>query len=368
MRQINQFTLVLLAACPLMGLPVEVSAQQSKRPAATAQTTPPANKAGAPREAGKHAPVDNQVRQASDKRARPEPKELQLDPLDPRLVEILDEWEAHSAKIKSLHGKHTRREFNKTFEVEKVSEGEFFLETPDKGRIDIMAKQIKKGEVSTRKGPTGTPFQLQPGESERWVCTGEEILSFNMERKEYTRDEIPASLRGKNIVHSPLPFLFGMKADEARQRFNLTLEGEGKDGSVKIKAIPRMDTDRQNYREAWIILDTKRYIPTHVRLIDPSGLDTIYAFEQVEINDTGFLRKLKDRFQDPYHPSLKGFTLAMPNDIQQEGARIAGEENPARAGNAVNPANHQKNTSGLRSTKQPAPSRTTNSPSSTRKQ
>jgi len=371
MRQTLQFALVLLAACSFASLPSEVIAQQAKRPGtpgSTGTANQPSGRAAMPKSAGKHTPVDPPAQPAAQKRARPEPEELNIDKLDPRLEEILIQWEQHSAKIKSLHGKHVRREFNKTFEVEKVSEGEFFLETPDKGRIDMIAKPIEKGKVSMRKNAAGEPYQLQPGTSERWVCTGEEILSFNMERREYTRDELPASMRGKNIVHSPLPFLFGMKAEDAKHRFNLTLESVGKDNTVKLKALPRMDTDRQNYQEAWIVLDTKRFVPTAVRLIDPKGLETIYYFESIEINDSGFLRKLKDRFQDPYHPSLKGFTLAMPSDIQPAGNRTFEESNPTRtAGGPVDPAVAPRRDPNIKPADRQAPSRVTNTPATSKK-
>lgn len=370
MRQILSFAFVLLAVCSFASIPSGVVAQQAKRPSAQSSSgtaNPPAGRAATPRTAGKHTPVEAPANPGVEKRARPEPAELEIDKLDPRLEAILIQWEEHSAKIQSLHGKHTRREFNKTFEVEKISVGEFFLQTPDKGRIDMLAKPIKKGDVSSRKGKNGEPYQLEMGSSERWVCTGEEILSFNMERKEYTRDELPASMRGKNIVHSPLPFLFGMKADDAKHRFNLSIEGVSKD-SVKLKAYPRMDIDRQNYQEAWIVLDTKRYVPTAVRLIDPTGLETIYYFEQIEINDTGFLRKLKERFQDPYHPSLQGFTLAMPNDIEPARNQVMdlkGVKRTAEGPQSETPA--PRRDSNVKPADHPVPPRGSNAPATQRK-
>ncbi|MEI8017758.1 MAG: hypothetical protein WCH39_06120, partial [Schlesneria sp.] len=271
----------------------------------------------------------SQASPAAEKRPRPAPqepeKEPEIDKLDPKLEKILIEWEAHSSKIKSLHGTHTRQEFIKAFSVEKVSEGEFFLETPDKGRIDMIAKPVGKGEAASKEG-----YTLEKGSSEKWICTGEEILSFNEDDKTYAREVLPASMRGKNIVHSPLPFLFGMKAEEAKQRFNLRLGQFGKDKDkdipwVVIYAVPRMDSDRQNYSEAAIKLDLKHYVPLAVRLVDPNGILTVYTFKTVEINDSGFAKFLKGRFGDPYRPSLKGYTLQISNDIQP-----ASNKEPAR--------------------------------------
>jgi TIGR03009 family protein len=314
-------------------------AQQAKRPEPSARDNQPAGKAtlSSPAVPNKSAADSSQPRPTAEKRPRPAPQEMEKEPevdkLDPKLERILIDWEAHSSKIKSLHGKHTRKEFIKTFAVEKVSEGEFFLETPDKGRIDMIAKPVAKGAVASRKD-----YALEKGSSERWICTGEEILSFNEDDKTYIREVLPVAMRGKNIVHSPLPFLFGMKADEAKQRFNLKIVSFSKDNTtVQIQAIPRMDSDRQNYSEAGIVLDLKRFVPNAVRLFDPNGIETVYIFNSVEINDGGFLAKIKSKFSDPYHPSVKGYTLQISNDVQPASNTEPAGSKPGNRGSQANP-------------------------------
>jgi TIGR03009 family protein len=317
MRQNNRFCFVLLTACSLLGIPSMLVAQQAKRPMFPAANNQPAGKSSL----GKAAPpaAENPpAQQAAGKKPRPAAQNLQICVVPPELEKILIKWETESAKIKSLHGKHTRKEYNDTFKVEKVSEGEFFLETPDKGRIDMMAKTPKKGEVGSRKdSETLESYALEKGPSERWICTGEEIISFNEDDKTYVREELPPSMRGKNIVHSPLPFLFGMKAEDAKNRFNLTLVSVGED-IVRLKVIPRMDSDRQNYHEAHIILDTKTYTPKAVQLIDPNGLETCYYFKNVVPNDGNFAQRLVGSFREnPYKPSYKGYTrFVPPNDVK----------------------------------------------------
>ena len=317
-------------------------AQQVKRPDPSAKTSQPAGKATLSNSAvpAKPAADKSQASPAADKKPRPAPqepeKEPEIDKLDPKLEKILIEWEAHSSKIKSLHGTHTRQEFIKAFGVEKVSEGEFFLETPDKGRIDMIAKPVGKGDPASKEG-----YKLEKGSSEKWICTGEEILSFNEDDKTYSREVLPASMRGKNIVHSPLPFLFGMKAEEAKQRFNLKLGQFGKEKEIPyvvIFAVPRMDSDRQNYSEAAIKLDLKHYVPLAVRLVDPNGIQTVYTFKTVEINDNGFAKFLKGRFGDPYRPSLKGYTLQISNDVQPVSNTESGRTRPGSRTNQATPA------------------------------
>ena len=351
MRQNFRFPFVLLSVFSLLSIDSMLIAQQGKKPTTPASNSnPPAGKPANGRPSPvKTAATEPPAGQGLEKKQRPtvvETEELDIDPISPELERILVKWETESAKIKSLHGKHTRSEFNKTFAVEKVSEGEFFLETPDKGRIDMLAKAPKKGEVSSRKDAEGKPYALEKGSSERWICTGEEIFSFDEKAKTYTRDELPENLRGKNIVHSPLPFLFGMKAEEAKSRFNMVLVSEDKEAkTAKLKATPRLDSDRQNYREAWIILDIKRFVPTAVRLIDPNVLETIYMFKDIVINDGNFVQQISARWRgNPYKPDLTGYKRYIPNEVEPAGARVRGGANQAQqAGGPVGGAGGAKN-------------------------
>lgn len=250
------------------------------------------------------------------------PKELvpaDIHPLDPKLEAHLKKWESKSAAIKTLHGNQTRSEFNHTFKVEKKQSGKFFLETPDKGRIDMLAvKGIKEGAPSLKKDKSGENYKLESGQSERWICTGDEIMRIDEVSKTYEKDEIPESERGKNIVHTPLPFLLGMKMDEATSRFQLSMAGET-DNLIQIKAIPLTEKDQQNYQIAWIRLDKKTYLPTWVKLKDQSGLEIEYTFEDVVVNDSDVKSKLKDWLgmdSDPYHPNLKKYKpFVAPNAV-----------------------------------------------------
>lgn len=323
MRQNFQYHFALLIAFSVSTLPATLLAQQGKKAVTPAGNTQPAGKAGIGKAATPQGQEKNPIRQASEKKPQAAPA---VDLVSPELEKLLKQWEVESAKIKSLHGKHTRRQFNKTFEVEKVSEGEFFLETPDKGRIDMIAVKPKPGEVSKRTNADGKPYSLEQGPSERWICTGADIYEFNEDEHTYSLRELPENMRGKNIVHSPLPFLFGMKAEEAKARFNLEIMGiDSKNDIVKLKAVPKLDSDRQNYKEAYIWLDNKRFVPSAVQLVDPHGEDTAYKFKDIVINDGNFLQKIGSRFRgNPYKPSVSGYTKVIPDDTEAMPAKAGG--------------------------------------------
>ncbi len=299
MRQLFRSHFVLITACALSGLTSTLVAQQGKRPAIS--ESKPASKPASPGVEGKSTPKDPPARERKDYAA---------EKLSPELEKLLARWEKESALIKSMHGFQTRREFTAEFSVEKVSKGEFFVEPPDRGRIDMIAVIPKKGDVSSRKS-----YTLATGESMRYICTGDEIIQFDEIGKTYDRHDLPENMRGKNIVHSPLPFLFGIKVEEVKRRFELAMSTPEKD-VVWIKAIPRPDSDdRKHYREARIMLDTTRFVPKLVKLMDPDGIESVYEFSDIKINDSGFGKKLLERFKgDPYKPSVKGYTRFVANE------------------------------------------------------
>ena len=262
-----------------------------------------------------------------------------VDELSPELEELLDKWAAASKKIKTLQGEHSRSVYNLVFNVEKVSKGRFFLETPDKGRIDIQAFKVPKDYESNHKDKeTKIPFAVESDLSQRWICSGVEIYEINDTEKNYFVNELPKELRGTNIVHTPLPFLFGMESDEAKRRFDLRLLTDS-EKSAMIEAIPRTAADRENYKKATIILDKKRFLPTAVKLIDPAGLETVYKFENVIVNDRNPVAWFKDFFgSDPYHPNLKSYKQVLESDVQPvSNSVIDGKNSPKPPKAAVPP-------------------------------
>lgn len=258
---------------------------------------------------------------------RPEPAVMQVAPVDPKLDTLLQIWERKTAEIKILHGEHMRREFNDVFQVEKQSRGEFWFASPDKGRIDMKGVAPDKGAVSRKKDPkTGEPYRLDAGMNQIWICNGQQITVIDPPQQQFERMEIPEELRGSNIIRSPLPFLFGMKAEDAKKRFHMTLVRES-DRAVQLDIIPRTKADAQNYSRATVYLNKETYLPYHVHLIDPSGsASTIYEFdrEKLEINQQGILEVMK--LKNPFNPRLLGYKeIQAPNG----GVQPAGNQQPA---------------------------------------
>lgn len=258
---------------------------------------------------------------APKKQQRPKPQDLRVEPLPKELEQLLKDWERESAKVEKLSGKHKRIVYNKVFEVEKIAEGQFYYEAPDKGRIDLVGIEPKKDEKSQRLSEkTGKPWRLEKEQQTKWICTGKEILNINEEAKTVEAFPLPQELQGTNIIHGPLPFLFGMKAEEAKQRFAISYVDQedpkkNNDKVVWLTAKPRQVMDRDNFQEATIILDRERFLPLAVKLVDPSGnLETVYTFSKKELHVNQQQALVPPIFRNkPFQPNLKNYKLIQPD-------------------------------------------------------
>lgn len=287
-----------------------------------------------------------QERLVDDKKLRPAGEPLRVNNVPPDLMKILKDWEASSSKIKKLEGTHRRWEYDYVFKVVKRNTGVFYYEAPDKGRIDLEPvpnpdppKNVKNPPPPMEKGKkhwlTGKEmdFELSPGPAERWFCNGQLITQVDDQSKTATQIVIPPQAQGEHISDGPLPFLFGMPAAKAIQRYDMKLIEDGKkDGKAWIEARPRGQADRANYQLATIILDLKTFLPVAVRLIDPAGTkETAFKFGELEVNSRSITKLFRG---DPFKFSERGYKIVAKAPVDER----AEQPNPIGGNGKVTPA------------------------------
>lgn len=274
---------------------------------------------------------------AANRRPRPQNAALQVQKLSPQLEYLLQIWSQQSAQIKKLQGTHHRFVYDTVFQVEKRAEGAFYYEAPGKGRIDLKPVAVRKGEVSRRKDEkSGQPFKVQPDRAERWICDGSGIWQVNDATKQVDVFPIPKENQGQNIMDGPLPFLFGMPPEKAKMRYELKLLKEDAQ-SATIEVHPRLAMDAGNWKKAWVILNKALYLPSAVKLIDPSGnLETVYTFHKFEINkkDPNWIKQFFGGEADPFRPNLQaqGYAFKVANGAAKQTAEANGPVMPSLKG------------------------------------
>lgn len=234
------------------------------------------------------------------KEERPQVEGMRIQNLDPEVEKILKDWETVTSAFKKLSGTFVRMKYDPVFEVEFRAEGKFVYEAPDKGNYEIKGVDVK-GIVSKKIGKDGSPYEMKADLSERWVCTGKEVIKIDEKEKTYEKAPIPPEGQGQNIIDGPLPFLFGMKAERAKKRYKKITLIKRTDTEIQIEVLPRLPEDASNWQKAVIIIDAKRFVPNAVKLVGPSGAETVHKFTNVEVNPPG------NWLSNPFKPNLWGY-------------------------------------------------------------
>ena len=317
----------MVAALAVATVAVQISAQDTDLDAGIA---PQAGKS-APKRAARPSSVngaanpgnaaprsdDTQVAAASGDEAAERARKAVANFKMPQEIEsLLPEWEAKSSQIQYLEGKFILTQYDEIYQTQTMANGEFWYQSPDKGRMDFhplnlskFPKDPKTGKVINPKkvGPNGAPYVVKPHSEERWVCTGEKILQIQDDVKQYVEIVIQAQYRGESIKNSPLPFLFGLSKEEAKSRYLLNLGAmhrktvAGCDVPVfHIVALPLRAEDASEWSRAEVLLRTDNFLPFSIRTNDPPGTSTnVYTFTGLD-TDKGFLTR------DPFNVSTRG--------------------------------------------------------------
>lgn len=281
-------------------------------------------------EEGQQRPGDNAV--------------LEVQKLTPELEAILDNWEEKTSQITKLKGNFVKTSYDNVFSVQKIARGEFMYEAPDKGYYTFEG--YKPANARVKRNAEGVPFEVSPDNDEKWYCTGTEIYQLNVPKREYERLEIPEENRGKNIIDGPLPFLFGLKKQQAVRRYQLELVSAN-ERQIRLKVKPKLQHDLQSYSEAEIILDAQTYLPFAVKLLDPPGTkETVHLFSDVTTS------VFKWPLRDPFRPNLLGYKPAVKDPVANEDLETI-RRNPndksaeAPGRNLIRPRTAQQRESGM---------------------
>ncbi len=245
--------------------------------------------------------------------------------VDPALEKVLKDWENKTSQFKKLVGEFESMRYDPTFMVEKRAKGKFAHEAPDKGSYEKEAVPIAKGQPAGKKG-----YALESDTPEKWVCTGKEIIKINENDKTYEKLPIPPESQGENIIEGPLPFLFGMKAKRAKERYKLKLMDKSTEQEIWLEVIPRYKQDSTNWVRAIVIIDAIEYVPTSVRLYDPTEAFTTHIFKNVQVNPKKTIIEFFGG-NNPFAPRLRGYKQVNSGDKASPGERLTPPSNPAQS-------------------------------------
>lgn len=199
------------------------------------------------------------------------------------LDQLLARWEQRSSEMKTLDAQFRRKDDLVTLGDKEYYQGRAMLKSPN-----LVVLQFSR---------TDKDFTKKPVLEERIVCTADEVWQFGYKLKQIVIHTLDQDQKRRALQQGPLPFLFNMKAADAKKRYEMTAWADSKNQLYHIKIVPRQREDRENFLQAGVTLDMKEFLPKRMILHDPNGKDQkTFLFDAI-VRNTSWS-------SDPFTPQL----------------------------------------------------------------
>ena len=211
------------------------------------------------------APVEQPGAQAGRGQPKVAPKSIEIN-------DLLKLWEGQSSKLKSLDVWIYRIDMTPDWGEELHYEGRAIFKSPQLAYLDF--KKIKttrdaKGNLVPLADPKD-PKKRSATPYETIICGANDVWQYLYTVKQIFVYPLAKEQRQRALDEGPLPFLFNMKAQEAKARYNMKVISQtAKYYSILVE--PKLKEDMEAFKKAQIVLDTKYLLPARIVLISPDN-------------------------------------------------------------------------------------------------
>jgi TIGR03009 family protein len=188
---------------------------------------------------------------------------------------ILENWAKVSRANETLYAQFTRTDRSPAWPEPKVFEGQALLRKPNLACLEFQETVKDKPK---------------PIFNQRIVCSGDQVYQFLGPTKQVFVYPMAADERRRALEEGPLPLMFNMRVDAARQRYRWELREERpatkeKPATYIIMLEPLQEIDREEFTYALIMLNQETLLPEALQLTAPNRKDTkTFVFKKVERN------------------------------------------------------------------------------------
>ena len=233
--------------------------------------------------------------------------------------QLLAEWEKQSKKVVSLDVVFDRIDKSEGW-GNQYYQGLALLQSPD-----LACLEFRKYKLDANGKPIA---QLEPDPFERIVCTGNEVLQYSWDDRKIFVFPLDKEVRQKTLQQGPLPFLFNMKAADAKDRYTMSIQKQD-DKEYLIGIVPKKEIDKESFSYAFLWLSKETFLPNQLWLIPVGSKDPLKDHQ--EFRFTGNKNKIK-----PNAPiDMKLFTFRQIPDwkviVNPGGDAAAAPANPGKA-------------------------------------
>ena len=179
-----------------------------------------------------------------------------LTPDEQRELDVfLARWEKYSTSIKRYDVNVNLHEYDMTLpgakpnEATKVCFGYFkYIANPVRFAY-VIEGEWRDGKYVKRDGDKNPDIY-----AEKTIIEEKRVFNYDYASKTVYQINVPSELIGKGIADSPLPLIFGAKAEELKQRFSMKIVIR-EDGLIWLSARPLLIEDQQEFKELEILLE-----------------------------------------------------------------------------------------------------------------
>jgi TIGR03009 family protein len=222
-----------------------------------------------------------------------------LDPSRNRLDALLIRWEQEMRSVNSVVAQCTRTSLDKAFQMTEVFEGTAKYMKPNLAMLEMQ----KRGKADA---------------FEKYICTGTFLYEYVPQNKVIRVHELPPPKPGQVADDNFLSFLFGMKAEEARRRYDLRLVKEDQ-WYVYIEILPRLPADKSDFQRARLVLNNQSFLPRELWFEQPNGNEVKWDIPKVE---SGVALNRNDFTSPNVPPGWNMARVPRPNDVPAKGNAV----------------------------------------------
>jgi TIGR03009 family protein len=186
-----------------------------------------------------------------------------LDPKDP-LDSVLMRWEKAMKEVNTLSAQLVRTTLDRAFQSTEVYEG--------------IAKYMKPNLASLYMVKKNRPEAY-----EKYICTGNYLYMYAPAEKKIRVAEVPHPKQGQLADDNFLSFLFGMKAEEAKKRYEMTLlQAPANDKwYYYIMIRPQTTADKKDFTKARLVLSNTTFLPRQLWFEQPNHREITWDFPRL---------------------------------------------------------------------------------------
>lgn len=195
----------------------------------------------------------------------------------------LREWETKMRGVTALNATITRIDKDAVFKNSiKYSGYALYMKAGKPGAVPLNLARLQLWKDDPGK-PSNPTARKESDVSEKIISTGTYLYQWVPGRKEIWQHEVPKPKAGVPMEDNFLGLVFGMKAEQAKKRYDLRLYKVDAH-YVYVDIAPKYPDDKAEFSAARLVLHRSSYLPRQLWFRHPNKNEILWDIPSSHIN------------------------------------------------------------------------------------